>query len=115
MVPSPALMASFPLVCLGHVMQRSYSKEHGVGSRLGAISPGSGEPKRPLLCMLLIVPAKEPYQRDMPYMYNHTCYDATLQHSVAFPVKKHSVGARRAHQLHISLGGWYPGSDIRVA
>lgn len=73
MVPSLALMAGLPLGCLGRVMQRSHSKEHRTGSRLGFISPGSGEPKRPLLCMRLTVPAKEPYQRDMPHMYNHTC------------------------------------------
>lgn len=73
--PSLVLMAHLPLAlgCLGRVMQRSHSKEHGVGRKLGFISPGSGEPKRPLLCMLLTVPAKEPYQRDMPYKYNHTC------------------------------------------
>lgn len=66
-------MAGLPLGCLGRVMQRSHSKSHGVGSGLGFISPGSGEPKKPLLCMRLTGPAKEPYQRDMPHMHNHTC------------------------------------------
>lgn len=24
------------------------------------------------------------------------------------------MSTRKAHQLHISLGGWYPGSDVRL-